>query len=274
MTKPGALDEAMEGCAGVVHVASESSFSPDPNKVITPSVAFTKNILNSAAKASSVKRFVYTSSQATLPPLKEPGVIRGTSWRSDADGLIAHAWAEPYTPDKSPIVYVASKICAERACWEFVEQEKPGFVLNSVVSGFNIGDVIHPQLISSSNGVVLGMMKSNPFAVGFIKGISQTNFVNVEDNALLHLAALTMDDTQGQRLLALGEAFDLNRMVDVLESLAPDSNLPPKVDNLGAAMAEVDTTREAELLKTLGKKGFAGFDESVHQCLTTATGGN
>ncbi|KAH8892860.1 NAD(P)-binding protein [Thozetella sp. PMI_491] len=267
MVQPGSLDQAVEGCAGIVHVASDASFSADPNLVIPPSVDLATNLLKSAAKTASVKRFVFTSSQAVLPSLTEPGVINGKSWNPNADGIVSYAWAEPHTEDKAAAIYVASKISAERACWEFMEEEKPGFVLNTVIPGLNIGEVLHPELLSSSNQVVHGMLVSHPFAVGFIQTVSPTNFVNIEDNGLLHLAALTVDGCRGERLLALGESFDFNRMVDVLNKLVPENKLPPKEESPKVPVATVETTREVELLKAVGKDGFFGFDESVRLCI-------
>jgi nucleoside-diphosphate-sugar epimerase len=274
MSEPGVWDEAMKGCAGVVHVASDVSYAPDPNQIVTQALALVNDMLNSAAVTSSVKRFVYTSSQATLPGLKEPGTISGSSWRPDADDLIALAWAEPHIVEKGPVVYLASKVCAERACWEFVKRESPGFVFNSVLPGFNVGEVIHPQLISSSNKITVDLLDSDPFAVDFVKGISPISSVNLEDCALLHLAALTMENVQNERLLALGEEFEFNRMVDVLASLVPGSNLPAKVDKPEIVHAEVDKTRELGLLKALGRTGFVGFEESIRQCITTAANCN
>jgi nucleoside-diphosphate-sugar epimerase len=270
MTAPGSLDEAMVGCAGVVHPASEMAFLPDPNKMITPSVALVNSVLRTAAKTPSVKRVVFTSSQAVFPPASEPGIINGSSWNPKADGLIAYAWAEPYTPDKSPAVYAASKISAERACWDFVAREKPGFVLNTVVPGFAIGWSLDPKTISSSNSVVLGLLNNAPFAVGMLNALCPTNFVDLGDCALLHLAALTDEEVRNERLVALGEIFDYNRMVDVLEKLVPGSNLPQKLEDPGNPVVEIDTKREVALLKGLGKDGFTGFEESVRICLAGA----
>jgi len=69
MSAEGAFEEAVKGTSGVVHVASNLSFSADPNAVIPEVIAGIKSILNSAKKEPSVKRFVYTSSStaATNP---------------------------------------------------------------------------------------------------------------------------------------------------------------------------------------------------------------
>jgi hypothetical protein len=36
------------------------------------------------------------------------------------------------------VVYSASKTEAERAAWKWVEEKKPGFVLNTVLPNFNV----------------------------------------------------------------------------------------------------------------------------------------
>lgn len=272
--KGGSLDEAMKDCAGVVHVLSQTSLSPNPNDMIPHALAFANNVLNTAARTPSVKRFVYTSSQAVLPRSTDSVVVNGSSWVAGADEIIANAWAAPYTPEKAPIVYTASKICEERACWEFVEREKPGFVLNSVVPGFAIGKVMHPKLLSTSNQMTLGMLQSHPAAVGFFTAVSPTNFCSLEDIGLLHTAALNDERVNGRRLLALGERFDINRLVDLLDKLAPGSNLPPKVEGLKEAEAQIDDAFELELLKGFGREGYVGFDESVAACLSSASSGN
>ncbi|THC91937.1 hypothetical protein EYZ11_008592 [Aspergillus tanneri] len=58
----GALNNCMEGICGVLHVASDMSYNPDPNVVIPNVVAATLNVLAAAARAPSVKRVVLTSS--------------------------------------------------------------------------------------------------------------------------------------------------------------------------------------------------------------------
>jgi nucleoside-diphosphate-sugar epimerase len=183
-------------------------------------------MLSSAAKTPSVKRFVLTSSQATMPSLTEPGTITGSSWAADADSLIAEAWAGPSTADKGPLVYVASKISTERAAWDFIKQERPGFVFNSVIPGLVFGNVIHPKLVSSSQLVVLGFMNDDPASVGLVNVACPSTVINSEDCALLHLAALMMDNVKNQRLLAMGEAVTHNLMVDALKRVVPGSNVP------------------------------------------------
>jgi nucleoside-diphosphate-sugar epimerase len=62
---PGSLDDAMQGIDGVIHTATAKMFhAPEthPDDWIKPSVNMTLEILKSAAKTSSVRRVVITSS--------------------------------------------------------------------------------------------------------------------------------------------------------------------------------------------------------------------
>ncbi|KAH8660180.1 hypothetical protein BX600DRAFT_482182 [Xylariales sp. PMI_506] len=242
MKVEGAFDEAMKDCVSVIHVISDNSFSTDPKDVVIPTLEITNSLLNTAAETSSVKRFVFTSSQIVLPLTSEIGEINSTSWHPDADGIISLVWTEPYTEDRAPVVYMASKICTERECWEFMEKEKPGFALNVVV---------------------LGLLDNHPFAVGFVKFMGVSNFIDLVDNALIHLGALAMEGVEGQRLLAISDAFDFNVMVNLLDRLVPGNNLPFSIESTAKP-------RELKILKALGKEGFTGLEESVRKCLTSA----
>lgn len=57
--------------------ASDTSFGTDPSKVITNAVSGVKHALEAAAKETSIKRFVLTSSSsaALTPPLNTKGTI-------------------------------------------------------------------------------------------------------------------------------------------------------------------------------------------------------
>lgn len=115
----------------MVHSASDLSFGPDPNKVVTGSIQATMEIVKEAAKVSSVKRFVYTSS-STAATNPAPGVEKTVKVDTFNEETVKQAWAPPpYEADRAFAVYGASKTQAEQALWKFMEEEKPGFVLNT-----------------------------------------------------------------------------------------------------------------------------------------------
>ena len=97
------------------------TWSPDPNTVIPPTVAGTINGLEAAAKESSVRRFVLTSSAsaATLPKPNQEFTTDVNSWNDEA---VEAAYAPPpYEKSRGLIVYAASKTEGEKAAWKFIQ---------------------------------------------------------------------------------------------------------------------------------------------------------
>ena len=138
----GAFDSAVKEVNAVIHMATDTSFSADPNQVVAPTVAGVLNILRSAARMPSVKRFVLTSSSvAALFP--QPGkeiTVGADDYNDEAEDI---AWAPaPYEPERAFAVYAASKNAGEKAFWKFVKEEKPNFVANTVLPNFNVGRII------------------------------------------------------------------------------------------------------------------------------------
>lgn len=133
MTIKGAFDDAVEDCTGVVHVASITTMSADPNEVIVPSIAGVLNALEAAANEPSVLRFVLTSSVAAAISQDRNECIEVTSdsWNF-AD--LSSAWAPPpYEEDRAFAVYNSSKMQTEAVVKKWYEDREPSFVLNTGV---------------------------------------------------------------------------------------------------------------------------------------------
>ncbi|KAM6479903.1 hypothetical protein HDV62DRAFT_381942 [Trichoderma sp. SZMC 28011] len=121
------IQQAIQGVAGVVHIATPNTFNPDPNETVTQTVEFVVSLLKAAASEKTVKEFVYTSTigAATMLPAQPGFHFDGTNWNEGARAL---AWAPPpYTPDRGMIAYVQGKVEAEQAFWKFFEENKPTF---------------------------------------------------------------------------------------------------------------------------------------------------
>lgn len=98
------------------------------------------SILTSAAAVPTIKRFVYTSSStaATMPKPNVRFTVTDRTWNDEA---VEKAWAPPpYTNAREWDVYGASKTQAEKECWKFVREKKPGFVLNTVLPNYTTGE--------------------------------------------------------------------------------------------------------------------------------------
>ncbi|KAF7195590.1 Aldehyde reductase 2 [Pseudocercospora fuligena] len=86
MVPKGAFDIAVQGCSGIIHCASVTDGSPDPTTVIIPTIAGALNILESASREPSVKRFIYTSATAAAVN-SGPGVrgdVTSDSWNMNS----------------------------------------------------------------------------------------------------------------------------------------------------------------------------------------------
>lgn len=142
MSIPDAFTDAMQGCAGVVHVASNLSFSPVAADVIPGVEKTVQYLLASVTKTPSVKRFVLTSSSsaAVFPVPDKRFKVFADSWN---DFSVEQAWKEGEVEGKGYHVYCASKVAAEKAMWKFVEENKDCAVeCNAVLPYFVMGKVL------------------------------------------------------------------------------------------------------------------------------------
>ncbi|OJJ78522.1 aldehyde reductase II [Aspergillus glaucus CBS 516.65] len=267
---PGAFDDPVQGVDGVAHVASDLSFGNDPNKVITPMVEGLSNILASAAKEPSVKRFVLTSSAiAALTP--QPGKEIHVDVNSWNDSSIEAAWRPaPYEPERCWDVYAALKTTTEREFWKFAEQHKPAFVFNSVLPDFIVGPIIHAKQ-NGSTGRWVKEFFDDP--VNYFKPLQTfipRHFVDATDVSVLHIAGLTHEDVQSERLLAMTGPFNFNSWLSAFRKIDPSKPWPADDPNQVHDRSIVDTARPQELLKRYGRVGFTSFFETVKDnCLNS-----
>lgn len=200
---PGAFDAAAESCDAVLHTASPYVLdAKDPQKdLVEPAVAGTRNVLAAAAKAKSVRRVVVTSSVAAITD--EP----------ESDHVLTEAdWNTKSSLERNPYYY--SKTLAERAAWDFVEKEKPGFDL-VVINPFL---VIGPSLTPGASGVNTSNQMFVDLLTGTYPGIMNLawGFVDVRDVAEAHVRAVETPSASG-RYLTAGETMPMRALVELLE---------------------------------------------------------
>jgi NAD(P)-dependent dehydrogenase (short-subunit alcohol dehydrogenase family) len=119
------------GMSGALHVASVMG-GTEPETLVPAMVASGQQVLKAAAKEPGVKRVVFTSSSTALafPKPEVEFVIDEKSWNEES---IARAWG-PAEQRRPLDVYSTIKAETERAMWKFMDEEKPHFGLNTVVS--------------------------------------------------------------------------------------------------------------------------------------------
>jgi nucleoside-diphosphate-sugar epimerase len=265
MAAPGSYDDAVKGASGLAHVATPVMASYDPNTAIPVVVNGALNALQSAAKESSVKRVVLTSS-STAAASPQPNVEFSMDEHTWNETAVKAAWAPPpYEGLQRRLdVYSASKTQSEQAAWEWVKEHKPNFVLNSVLPNANIGKVLSPE------------HQGYPSTVGWIKALwngfdgaedlkfnPPQYFVNVQDNARVHVAALIYPDVQNERLFAFAAPYTWNDILAIFRKLYPGHKFIDDIPNIGKDLSTVANKRAEELVKRFGRPGWSSLEESI-----------
>jgi dihydroflavonol-4-reductase len=171
----------------IMHLASPYSINvADPQRdLVDPAVQGTLSMLRAAAANPRVKRVVLTSSMAAVTDSPDGRVL------TDAD------WNTTSSLTRNPYYY--SKTLAERAAWEFMEREKPGFDL-VVINPFLVIGPSHTAAINTSPQTLVDMLKgSYPAVMALTWG-----FVDVRDVAAAHVAAMDRPDAKGRYLCVAG----------------------------------------------------------------------
>jgi dihydroflavonol-4-reductase len=227
LAEVAALERALEGCAGLFHVAADYRLGArDPRPLYRTNVEGTRNILN-AARAAGVPRIVYTSSVATIgiPPDGSPGNEQTPVGLSN---MIGH--------------YKRSKYLAEEA------------VRDAARMGMSV------VIVNPSTPVGPGDVKPTPTgqlvldaASGRMPAYVDTglNIVHVDDVAAGHLLAFDRGRA-GERYILGGEDMTLQAILAQIGQLVGRN--PPRIRLPYAAVLPVAYLAEA-LAKVTGRSG-------------------
>ncbi|KAF9771849.1 hypothetical protein IL306_010488 [Fusarium sp. DS 682] len=269
---PHAFDDALKGVDGVVHTAMNMDMNPQNQEVIEDTINSNLYLLQAAAKVSCVKSVVITSSLAAcaLPTTGKPYKIDTDTWNTDAIEQTSDPWDGQGNPRWHGIVlYGAAKARSEQAAFAWVRENKPPFSFNTVVPNVNFGIAVSPENMSyrSSAAVIDAVVKGYPDAPSILP--SQW-YVDIEDTALLHLAALTLNHVNNERLLAFGGRYSWTQILEILHRLFPGKVLLKTVQETAVDAGEVDNSRSTEVLKTMGKQqGFTNLEETLVKAVKT-----
>ena len=179
-------DEGMEGCDYLLHVASPIALeNHDEDFFVKPAVAGVNRAMR-FAKKHNLKKVVLTSSVAAIYETME-----SKSYYDEND------WSDPENPAISH--YSKSKTLAERAAWEFVENENNPFELAVINPALVIGPSLSGDLGESNKAIEMVATGKMPVAVPL-----QFGYVDVRDVAAAHILAMQIPASNGERF-ALAE---------------------------------------------------------------------
>ncbi|KAJ2983112.1 hypothetical protein NQ176_g930 [Zarea fungicola] len=266
LESPGALDAAIRGVDGIAHIAMNLNFDMNDAALADKTVKSHLQLLESAAKEPSVKSVVVTSSQAAciLPTTGTPYEINSDTYNTTSIDLAAKPWNGEGDPFARRLhVYGAAKARGEQACFEWVREHKPAFDFNTVLPDVIFGAPVSPEKLGfrSSAAIFQSFVKGQPHAL-FI--FPSQWYVDVEDAALLHLAALTLDDVRNERLLGFAGQYSWTQIVEILHRRFPQlSTVPASVDEPAVDCGRVDNSRSLEVLTRLKGDGFTSLEETI-----------
>lgn len=257
MVKDGAYDAAVVGVSGIIHLASVLTFSTNAEEVVGPSVKGTMNVLESALKEPMVKSFVYTSS-STACLLPEPNKKVKITKDTFNDKAIEAAYKLNATPFE---LYAASKTAAEKALWKAVKTDRPSFQVAAVLPDGNLGRVLKPT--DNSTGSWIPDLYSGKY---YMLDSPPQWFVDVGDDAKLHVAALIDPACDGKRLFAFAQPYNWNDILAIFRKIEPSKSFPEDRE-LGRVLSEIPNEEAEELLKKHYGHGWTSLEESVRQNL-------
>jgi len=204
-----------------------------------------------------------SSTAAASPQPNKKFVIDSKTWNEEA---VKAAWAPPPFEglQRRLDVYSASKTQGEQAAWRFMGEKKPNFVLNTILPNCNIGKIlsVEHQGYPSTAGWVKALWN------GFegqedLKFNPPQYYINVQDNARVHVAALILRGVRAQRLFTFAYPFTWNDILAIFRKLYPQRKFIDDIPDLGADLSTVENRPAEELLKKMGQQGWTNLEESV-----------
>jgi len=190
--------KAVEGCRYVFHLASPlpPSVPKDENDLIIPAVEGTLNVLEAAIQGGA-KKVIVTSSCLTITVGLAPGQV---------------ATEEDWSKEEFCSAYPKSKVRAEKAAWDFYENNKDKIEITTVLPSLVFGP-IYTQHGNASEITIAEIMRGN------YPGVMDITFsvVDVRDVAEAHFQAMFTEGTAGKRYICAGHVVPFEDVFKVLK---------------------------------------------------------
>jgi len=194
LTDPQSLRPALAGCDAVMHVAADYRlWIRDPEAMYRANVEGTRDLLRLAREAG-VKRFVYTSSVATMHFRRDGLIVNEDTPVSLAD-MVGH--------------YKRSKFMAEQQAIAAAEDGQRVIILNPTTP---IGPC---DFRPTPTGQIFVDFLNGRFPAYMDTGM---NLVDVAEVARAHVAALTRGQS-GHRYILGGENLTLKQILDKMSAI-------------------------------------------------------
>ncbi|KAG5351252.1 hypothetical protein C0989_007228 [Termitomyces sp. Mn162] len=257
----------------VEDIAKSGAFDEAVKELLEPAVNGTVGILKSAlAYGQEVKRVVVISSVAAVSDFSVYKLLNEDDWNEPSVIEIKEKGADA----AGYVKYYASKTAAERAAWQFYEDNKTGISwdLSVLNPSYVFGPPVHELKSSDALGTSLRLWYDVVVVGGQTEDFLKTGlaFIDVRDVAEAHVLALENEAAGGERIiisagpfiwqqwgkcLPTGPHFNIadRAPVDVANSLSlpipSHSKLPigyPGLADTAKLPVEFDTRKAARIL--------------------------
>ncbi|KAL6886246.1 hypothetical protein HDV57DRAFT_382557 [Trichoderma longibrachiatum] len=263
ITVPGAYDEAVKDVEYIVHVASPLASNAPPgidydSYMIQPAIHGTVGILESAIKATSVRRIVITGSIMSITTAE----ILGSGQYINEESRVPTTHG-PFTNVID--AYGASKSAAFNETKKFVAEKNPHFDVIHILPLYVIGrdDTVTTaeQIVKGTNRILMGPL------LGTLRPPIPGAPVHLDDVARLHVLTLDPKVKGNQDFLAGShslEPFDWRDSINIIKKHFPQAVADgifkfDVVEQLVTLKTQVDSTKAEKLF---GFK-FKRFEEQV-----------
>jgi len=210
LTEEGSFDKAIEGCQGVLHVASPVIIGlvTDPQKeLIDPAVNGTLNVLHSCEKHPEVEKIVLTSSVVTC----NNGPNYERKWTEKDQNKKCSLTYSPYS---------LSKCLAEKAAHDWNKSLGNKYKIATIHPSVVLGPQQNTSITSSNQVIYLLLSGTYPLCP---KLFNPT--VDVRDVARAHRVALEDPDSEGRYIVSNGECW-MTEARDMLKDKYSDYPIP------------------------------------------------
>ncbi|MCR8558980.1 aldehyde reductase [Mucilaginibacter sp. BJC16-A38] len=205
-----------KGMDYVQHIASPfpRTLPKHEDELILPAKNGVLNILK-AASANKVKRVVLTSSSGAVLYGKKKGKQSGT--------FNEGTWTDTsISKDTTP--YLRSKTIAEKAAWDFIQSDKSGMELVTVLPGAILGPVLEEDFGTSAN-IVLKMLD------GSIPALPNIGFdlVDVRSVAESLILAMEVPEAANERFISSAGYMTFKEVSTILKEKYPERKIPKMI---------------------------------------------
>ncbi|KAJ3125245.1 hypothetical protein HK098_000443 [Nowakowskiella sp. JEL0407] len=218
-------ESAVKGCTYIQHIASPfqiENANVDEQFFIKPAVEGTLNVLKATLTEPLVKRVVLTSSTVAVSGGRESEYDVYSNGKKVQDG---HAFNEnDWTNVDKVKGYQKSKTLAEKAAWNFIEENKKPFELATVNPSYIMGPYLLPNVGASGYFSKALLNREYPALPGYM----YMQYVDVRDVALCHVRAMEVPEAAGHRHIANAGTGSISAYAQLIhKEFAPQGYNPP-----------------------------------------------